>query len=195
MKQERVDWVTDLSERYGRMVYSTAYRILGNPQDSEDVLQEVFLKLLGGWSGKVKPNTVQDWGAYLRVTAARTAIDLLRRKPKEKQESWELVREIEASGEPSPRYQASQKQKVRFLRQALSQLPERDARAFALRYFEDLSYDVIAEHLGVSVNQVGVILHRTRERLKEILAPLSSQDRQAESVADRSRISKEMNHV
>ena len=195
MKQERVDWVTDLSERYGRMVYSTAYRILGNPQDSEDVLQEVFLKLLGGWSGNVKPDAVQNWGAYLRVTATRTAIDLLRRKPKEKQESWDHVREIEASGEPSPRRKASQKQKARFLRQALSQLPERDAKAFALRYFEDFSYDAIAEHLSVSVNQVGVILHRTRERLKEILEPISSQDRQAENAPDRSRIGKEVNHV
>ncbi|MBN2326396.1 MAG: sigma-70 family RNA polymerase sigma factor [Candidatus Omnitrophica bacterium] len=192
MNKERIDWVTELSETYGRMVFSSAYKVLGNPQDAEDVLQEVFLKLLGGWGKRIKPDAVHNWGAYLRVTAVRCAVDLLRRKPNFRQESWDYVREIEAPGENSPRFLASQKQKAGFLRQALNQLPERDSKIFAMRYFEDLSYDDIAGHLKINVNQVGVILHRTRERLKEILQPIeSSFDRQTSAAPDRSRTSEE----
>ncbi len=74
MNQKCVDWVTELSEHFGRMVYATAYRVLGNHQDAEDILQDVFLKLLGGWGKRIQPETVRDWGAYLRVTALRCAI-------------------------------------------------------------------------------------------------------------------------
>lgn len=196
MNQERVDWVSELSEAYGRMVFSTAYRVLGNPQDAEDVLQEVFLKLLGGWSGRVKPDAVRDWGAYLRVTALRTAVDWLRKKPKHRQENWELAHELETPGEESPRHIASQKQKARILRQAVGQLPERDAKVFALRYFEDFSYEEIAEHLSVTVNQIGVILHRTRERLKSILLPLEQPSQPGAAAApERSITGKEIHHA
>lgn len=196
MNQDRVNWTAELSETYGRMVYSTAYRILGNPQDAEDVLQEVFLKLLGGWSGRVKSASVRDWGAYLRVSALRTAIDLLRKKPKLQRESWELAEELEAPSEENPRSVASQNQKARLLRRAIGQLPERDAKVFAMRCFEDFSYEEIAAHLGINVNQVGVILHRARERLQEILLPHESSfpPRTMESL-ERSERRKEISHV
>ena len=46
-------------------------------------------------------------------------------------------------------------------------LTKRDAMVFALRYFEDFSYEVIAAQTGINVNQVGVILHRARKLLQE----------------------------
>jgi len=55
------------------------------------------------------------------------------------------------------------------LRRALSLMPERDAGVFVLRCFDDLSYEVIAAQMNVSVGQVGVILHRTRNRLRDML--------------------------
>ena len=55
------------------------------------------------------------------------------------------------------------------LRRALSLMPQRDAEVFVLRCFDDLSYEAIAAQMNVSVSQVGVILHRTRNRLREML--------------------------
>ena len=51
-------------------------------------------------------------------------------------------------------------------------LPARDAAIFALRHFEDLSYRQIASQMELSVDQVGVILHRTRKRLRKVLEPI-----------------------
>ncbi|HQH71297.1 MAG TPA: sigma-70 family RNA polymerase sigma factor [bacterium] len=197
MSSDRAEWVADLSNTYGRMVFATAFRILGNAEDAEDVLQEVFLKLLGSWRGRWKPDSVRDWGAYLRVAASRCAVDLLRRKPKWGQECWEFVQDVEAPAENNPRFLASQNQKARLLRHALSRLPERDARVFALRYLEDFPYEAIAEQMNLSVNQVGVILHRARGQLREILQAEGESARDGRGVreAPENQERKETSHV
>ena len=58
------------------------------------------------------------------------------------------------------------------LRLSLAKLSPQQAETFYLRYMEELDYGEIAEALGIDVNQVGVVLHRARARLREILAPL-----------------------
>lgn len=123
MSHDQAEWVADLSNTYGRMVFTAAYQILGNAEDAEDVFQEVFLKLLGSWRGRWRPDSVRDWGAYLRVTACRRAVDLLRRKPKWRQECREFIQEVEAPAEHNPRFLASQNQKARLLRPVLTMRP------------------------------------------------------------------------
>lgn len=172
MTDDHVDAVAELADRYGRMVFATAYRVLGNAEDAEDAFQEVFLRLLGTRNGHVKPDAVRDWGGYLRVTASRCAVDLLRRKSKWKQNREELSEAIDAWAAGNSPPAAARRQKAELLRQALAGLPKRDARVFALRYFEDASYRQIAAQMDLSVNQVGVILHRGRRRLREILEPM-----------------------
>jgi RNA polymerase sigma factor (sigma-70 family) len=172
MKQGHAERVTELADRYGQMVFATAYRVLGNAQDAEDTLQEVFLKMVSKWNGRLRPGAVQDWGAFLRVTASRCALDMLRRKARRKRTTDRLSEEAELAAEENPRHLANRREEAKLLRQALSSLPKRDARIFALRYFEDLPYAEIGEQMNVSVSQVGVILHRARKRLREILEPM-----------------------
>jgi len=172
MKDGHAEQVEELADRYGQMVFATAYRVLGNAQDAEDTLQEVFLKLLGRWNGRLKPDAVRDWGAFLRVAASRCALDMLRRKVRRKRTTDTLNEEVGLAGKEDPRRSANQREEARLLRQALSLLPNRDARIFALRYFEDFSYAEIAEEMSLSTSQVGVILHRARKRLREILEPM-----------------------
>ena len=51
----------------------------------------------------------------------------------------------------------------------LARLPDRQAEAFWLRSIEQASYAMIAEHMGVNTNQVGVLVHRARLRLRKLL--------------------------
>lgn len=158
-----------LAQMHGPMVYATAYRVVGNAEDAKDAYQDVFLKVLDNW--KKQSESVRDWGAYLRVMASRCAIDMLRRNSRWRPMDGDFSERIEAPVSENPRHQATQREKALILRQALASLSERDAKIFALRYFEDLSYEEIAIHLEVSVNAVGTILHRARERLRKILEP------------------------
>ena len=82
MAEKRAKRVEELVERHGRMVFATAYRILGVAEDAEDVLQDVFMKVLGNWRSRPNLDAVRDWGAWLRVAATRRAVDVLRRNRK-----------------------------------------------------------------------------------------------------------------
>jgi RNA polymerase sigma-70 factor, ECF subfamily len=178
MNQEQASWIDRLAEDYRRMVLATAYRVLGNTDDAEDVLQEVFLKLL---RGKVAPESVQDWGAYLKVMATRAAVDLVRRRASQKRRGVESIELFpEQPGAPSPAAIAERRQKAAILHRVLATLPSREAAIFTLRYFEECSYEEIARQLGLSASQVGVILHRSRRRLLELLTPLLAPERRKE---------------
>lgn len=173
MKPDHAEWVADLLERYGRMVISTAYSILGNTADTEDVLQEVFLKMMNTKNNRQFPSAPGEMGPYLRVVASNCALDHYRRTARRKQDSLESIQDVmQIPVDQNPQNTACQNQNARLLRQALCTLPKRDAQIFALRYFDDLSYEEIAKHLDLRVNQVGVVLHRVRQRLQEILQPI-----------------------
>jgi len=164
----QTEWIEALLEQHGRMVFTTAWRVLGDPEDAEDVLQEVFLKAL---EGRFDRQATRDWGAMLRVAASRCAIDALRRKIRRRRDRGEMPLDVADPAAVLPDEAARQHEQAAQLRQALMHLPERDAQVFVLRHFEELSYDEIAQRLGCSVGSVGVQLHRARKRLRALLEP------------------------
>ncbi len=164
---EGPDQVAELVNRHGRMVFTTAWRIVGEAASAEDVLQTVFLKVLRLKDRERK--AVREWGAWLRVLATRCALDQLRHRSGFNRDSGELLAQQPASQRQDPHRLLDEKQKAIRLRGLLCRLPKKDARVFALRFFEELTYDEIADALGLSINQVGVTLHRARKRLAAMI--------------------------
>jgi RNA polymerase sigma-70 factor (ECF subfamily) len=159
--------VEELAHEHGQMVFGTAYRVLGNADDAEDVLQAVFLKLLDGRIGRM---AATDWGAFLRVTATHQALDVLRSRGRRAWESLDVAENMPCvSNGSSPGAALDASRSAMRLRRALAELPARDARIFALRFFEELTYEEIAAQENISTSKVGVIIHRTRKRLRDIL--------------------------
>ena len=167
MDEDRSDWPSKLVEQHARMVFATAYRILGRADEAEDVLQDVFLKVVGSRNGRAR-DAIRDWGAYLRTTASRTAIDRLRQRQKRSRETTASRADPVVESEDPTRLAGQERQAI-LLEQAIGELPGRDAEVFSLRYIEDFSYEQIAAQMHLSINQVGVILHRARKRLRRIL--------------------------
>ena len=62
------------------------------------------------------------------------------------------------------------------LRQAIGRLPQQQAAAFCMRYFDDQPYEQIAENLGVAVGAVASALHKARGKLKSMLAVSIKED-------------------
>ena len=148
-------------EHQGR-VFRAAYRVTGNAQDAEDVLQTVFLKL----SHRGEPRLpVDNLKSYLYRTAVNASLDLLRtRRPSVPITEIENAPDVETPG-PERRQEASE---IRArLRRALATLPEQAALVFALRYLEGYGNHEIARMVGVSRVTIAVSLHRTRHRLQK----------------------------
>jgi RNA polymerase sigma-70 factor (ECF subfamily) len=154
------DWDRIVRE-HGPLVFGTAWRILGHVADTEDVVQEVFLQAYRMRAGE----PIRHWAGLLRRLAACRALDRLRqRKPTVALD--ELTLACSANG---PEETAIGRELAARLREAVSQLPEREAAVFCLRYFEDLSYQRIAEILDINPGAVAQALHKARGKLEMLL--------------------------
>lgn len=170
--------LTELVDEHGRMVYGTAYRILGNREDAEDVFQEVFLKVARLRGRRLRVVVVREWGAFLRVMATRRSIDLARRnRTRARVVGVDWIADLEAPAGENPRQAAILRERADLMRQAVAALPKRESLVFSLRYFDDLSYADIAEHLGTTVSAVGVLLFRARKHLHAALEPVLTTNR------------------
>jgi RNA polymerase sigma-70 factor (ECF subfamily) len=154
------DWDRIVRE-HGPVVFATAWRILGHAADAEDVAQEVFLQA----HQMQQVEAVRCWEALLRRLAACRALDRLRqRKANVPLDGLPL-----AGPADSPEAVAIERELSARLRLAVARLPRREAAVFCLRYFEDLSYEQIAETLSIRVGAVATALHKARARLETIL--------------------------
>lgn len=154
-------------------VYRVAYRVTGSPSDAEDVLQTIFLRLL---KRADFPDLSRSAGSYLHRAAVNAGLDLLRARkrsfsvPIEDQDE-EGYTVVETDPNRGAEVRAEGAELRERLREAMTRLSPKAAEIFALRYFEGYGNTEIAELLDTTRSAVGVTLHRTREKLKEELAP------------------------
>lgn len=135
-------------------VYRSAYRLLGNAHDAEDVLQTVFLRFLRRDASLAD---VDNPETYLRRAAVNAALDILRARPRQGSALTELPAE--------PSAQPGQELSSR-LRDALSRIDAKSAEIFLLRYIEGYGNKEIAHMLDMSATMVAVSLFRTRQKLQ-----------------------------
>jgi RNA polymerase sigma-70 factor (ECF subfamily) len=156
------DWDRIVRE-YGPLVFATAWRILGHVADTEDIVQEVFLQV----HQLQRTHTVRHWPGLLRRLAACRALDRLRQRKLKSTASLNGLSLID--GDDGPEATAIEHELAERLRQAIAQLPDREAAVFCMRYFDDLSYQEIAEALNVQTGAVASALHKARLKLKAFL--------------------------
>jgi len=161
-----VDWNTVVNQNR-RQVWRTVYRLLGNDADAADCFQETFISALKVAQRQV----VRNWPAMLHCLATTRALDRLRQRMRQK-ERFETIPQWSAvnSNQPEPAQYAQAAELNDRLRQALTKLPEKQARVFCLRFLDDLSYRQIARQLNLKTDAVGVLLQRARAKLRDLLA-------------------------
>ena len=145
--------------QYGR-VAGIANRVLADPQEAEDVAQEVFMdfhRLHSASSTYASP--------WLFRAAAHTALNRLRgRKRREKRELAQAVDEATKTLDPAA--QAELNEERLQVRKALAKLPAKPATVLVLRS-SGLSYSEIAESIGVGTGQIGTLLRRAEAALRK----------------------------
>ncbi len=149
----------DLYQRHSEAVYRTALRVTGNAADAEDVLQNVFLRILDRQLN-VDPNWSPE--SYLRRAATNASIDLLRRRTASRESAIEEGREYGGR-------EGTALLKER-LRRSLAKLAPADAELFVLCYLEGYSYDELAKLFEVERGTIASRLFRTRAALRSDLS-------------------------
>jgi RNA polymerase sigma-70 factor (ECF subfamily) len=164
------EWLEPIFREHSRAVMQAAYRVTGNAEDAEDVLQTVFTRL----ARRTRPPDLAHGALpYLRRAATNAALDIVQSKRAKTSVAFDGVCEA-TTRDPAPQPDTihHSRQIHDRLREAIAGLSRRSAEVFTLRYFEGLDNQAIATALGTSPGTVAVTLHRVRERLKTEMAPL-----------------------
>ena len=159
---------SDIVEKHGPDVWRTCYRLLNHAEDASDCYQETFLRAVE----YERSNSVTCWPAVLRRIATARAMDLLRHRYRTKAVSSSLpaLTDETACDELLPHAQIELRESMEQLRHALTEIPARQAEVFWLSEVELLSHPDIADQLGTTSKQVGLWLHRGKQKLRKLLA-------------------------
>ena len=167
-----------LVETHSRGVFRLAFRMTGNEQDAEDVVQESFLRAyrqLGRFESRA------NFGTWLYRIVSNCSVDLMRSK----QARHDQVRgdsldqagamELPAADMPGPERIAESAEIERRVQGALRELSPLERAAFTLRHYEGRSIDEISETLGLGTSAAKHSVFRAVKKLRLALAPLRSQ--------------------
>lgn len=161
---------------YQDMVFGTAVRLLGREADAEDVAQDVFLRAFERFRELGASPTAAGW---LKAVTTNLCLNHLSRY----RARWQFFSEMDAArpGVLEERLggvahagsmELERAERRNRLEGALRSLPDHQRVPLVLFHFEDMSYQAIADALGVSLAKVKSDIHRGRETLKQQLAIL-----------------------
>jgi len=157
----------ELYREYAPAIFSFFRRALPTREDAEDATMEIFMKLRDKLS---QYDESRSFSAWLYKVAANHCWDLLRRrKIRQDKETEDLENVPLAHPDPSQLDRMIEQKSSEEVRRALDKLGSRARMALVMRYYSDMSYDEIADALGVRRAFVGVVLLRARHELRQAL--------------------------
>ena len=156
------DLVTIHQHRTARLVQ----RLLGWPDDVEDVVQEVFVDVLRNLSRFDGRSTLLTWMTRITINRSRTH---QRRQWLQRAVLQRFQQRLPVKASPTPHDSLAAQETVQEVRTAIRGLKPRDREILVLRYLEELPIEEIAKTLNLSRGAVDVRLTRARTRLENVL--------------------------
>ena len=166
-----------LVERHSRSVFRLAYRMTGNEQDAEDVVQETFLRAFKQLSHYESRSSFSTW---LYRIASNYSLDLIRMRKRHEDkrendtEDGRSVLDTVATPAPAQDRLVFGKEVEQRVSAAMNELSDLERSAFVLRHFEGLSIEEIGNMLGTSLNATKHSIFRAVQKLRKRLEPLVS---------------------
>ena len=157
----------ELYRLHAPAIFRFCRRAMPTREDAEDATMDIFIKVRQKLS---QYDATRPFNAWLYTVAANHCWDLLRRrKIRQDLETGEVENMPLEHPDPGQLEQLIEKHTSQQVRHALDRLPARSRMALVLRYYAEMSYDEIADTLGVRRTFVGVVLLRARHQLRDIL--------------------------
>jgi RNA polymerase sigma-70 factor (ECF subfamily) len=165
----REDGFEELVRRYQRPIAAYVYRMVGDYDAALDLTQEVFIKVYGSLA---RYRSEYKFSTWIYKIAHNAAVDHLRRHSTREQS---LVKQSEGeqydlpieSGRLSPEQESEKAERCAEIEAVVRQLPAAYRELIVLRHSHDLSYDEIAEVMGLPLGTVKNRLFRAREVMRQ----------------------------
>ena len=162
--------LSELYDRYSRLVYSLALNAVGDPATAEEITQDVFIRIWDhAGTYQAEKSKVLTWIAS--ITRYRS-IDIIRRRkirPESQSVSWEIEPSAIEMNPINVDETVEISQKRRQVRQAISMLPEEQRQALAYAYFQGYTHREIAEVLGEPLGTVKTRIRLAMQKLRQLL--------------------------
>ncbi|MFH1909788.1 MAG: sigma-70 family RNA polymerase sigma factor [bacterium] len=157
--------------RYLKPIYSFVYRYIGGGQDTEDITQEVFVKV---WRNLKKFDRQKSFKTWIFSIAKNTAIDFLKKKKVipfsdfDTEDGGNIIADTFADMAKSSQEIFERKETAQMLESAMAELSPKYRTVLSLRYNSDFNFREIAETLGEPINTVKSRYRRALIILKNI---------------------------
>lgn len=139
-----------------------ALRLLGNAEDAEDMVQEVYLKL---WSKRDTLPEVKDMEAYCVTLTKHMCIDRLRLAEVERVDEKEVALPLAATDDVAG--DAERRDAVEHVCRIIGTLPENQQQVITLRDMRECTFEEIEEITGLTATNIRVLLSRARKTIRE----------------------------
>jgi RNA polymerase sigma factor (sigma-70 family) len=168
VKQGKVEKLAVLFEKYHVQLFNFFLRLTGNRGASEDLVQDVFLRLL---KYRTTYRGQSKFTVWMYQIARNAHIDYLRKSKGELSldDQWDEVVETE----PTPLDRLERGQDIQLIQEALARLPLKRREVLVLSRYQDMKYKDIAELFGCQIGTVKAHVHRAIKDLGKIYYELS----------------------
>jgi RNA polymerase sigma factor (sigma-70 family) len=147
-RQGKIEGFNKLVRRYQQKVYWIARRIVGSHEDADDVVQEVFIKVYNGLNSFRAESGFYTW--IYRITV-NVALNFLRARKVKYFFRFDDLLEQPRDTEAGPDEQVERGEYQKVLERAIERLPAKQKLVFTMRYYDEMSYEEIANVLHRSV--------------------------------------------
>lgn len=154
-----------LLEKYQNLIYSLCLRMLGHPEDAEDVAQESLVRVFRNLQKWDQQRPLRPWLMTIAANRCRTALERRSKLPSQN----DLAIDLAAEKREHSRHEQDEVDLGEELELALGELREEYRTCFVMYHQEELSYQEIGEVLDCPQGTIKTWLHRARAQLAERL--------------------------
>jgi RNA polymerase sigma-70 factor (ECF subfamily) len=156
-------------ERYQGKLFAYLYRLIGNQDEAQDLLQDVFIKAFRNMNSY---DVERKFSSWIYRIAHNEAINHLKRKSLRRFISWEDIvstrdKLMTSETEDGADKAWLRKEIINEVDQVINKLPSKYKQVLLLRYYSEKSYEEISEILQKPINTVGTLINRAKKKMNK----------------------------
>ena len=158
---------------YHRKLYRSAFHLLGNAQDAEDMVQEAYLKL---WQRRNElPPDITNLEAYCVTLIKHLCYD--KRRISQLDEDERTPEELTLTEKSNVAHEVELKDEANQVMKLIGQLPDQQKQIMQMRDVEDRTYEEIEKVTGLTSINIRVLLSRARKKIREQFLEIMNYER------------------